>query len=94
MSNLTEELKNNDMERLKKARTAILNATTLDDDLHKEVAELQLFLHEMERRTSGEIQQTVKRALQEIQRFWMHDATRSEVCKWVQTVICELNTQK
>lgn len=89
MSNETRNV--NHVDNLRKARSIIQDASTVDN-LHGAIAELYTLLREMERSSTGEIEQTVLRTIEEINRFWMHDATRDEVCKWVQTLICELNT--
>lgn len=93
MSNFTETQKSNDVEWLKKARATILDAKTADILVMKVVA-LQMVLSEMRDISTGAVRETIQRTMNEIEKFWLHDVTRADVCKWIQTIICELNNEK
>ena len=90
--NYNEDEKRQQKAELIQQRALILRATSTEC-IRQEVAFLQANLTIMKCKTSGELQQTVERTLEEIAGFWMHDKTRQDVARWVQTLICELNQQ-
>lgn len=42
---------------------------------------------------TGDCALIVNLAIKEIRKFWMHDATRADVCRWARTLICEMNLE-
>ena len=90
--NFNEEEKRQQKAELIQQRALMLSATSADC-LRQEVAFLQATLTLMKSKTSGELKQIVERTLEEVAGFWMHDKTREDVARWVQTLISELNQQ-
>ncbi len=83
------------MEQLKEYRVAILNATDPGDEaLEQNLKGLNFLLWEIEKSSADEIKKVAQKTTEEIGRLGLYDTTRAEVCKWVQTLICELKTQK
>lgn len=90
--NLDQEEKRRRIVELKQEREKILNATR-NDVLMQEISLLEAILILIRNRSSGEIKDTVNRTLKEIADLKMHDRTRKDVARWVQTLICELSQQ-
>ena len=87
---ILDENRNYWMGELKKARDEILSSSTFEVMVLR-MNSLRWMLSKMESATTGELKQTVQRTQEELNRVMMYDATRADVCKWVQTLICELN---
>lgn len=77
---------------LKESRTRILSATS-PDILGQEISLLEAELGLMSGRTSGEVKRIVDRTLEELKAYKLHDKTRADVARCVQTIICNLNLQ-
>ena len=90
MSSFTEQQKKQYKERLRNYRSAILNATE-PRALRNKVGELEAYLQELDKVSVGDTQRTIQTTLEKIQQFRLYDTTRFEVCRWVQTIICDLN---
>ena len=77
---------------LKESRARILSATSRDI-LGQEISLLEAELSLMSGMTSGEVKSLVDRAIKEIWDFKMHDKTRADVARCVQSIICQINLQ-
>lgn len=77
---------------LKESRARILSATS-SDILGQEISLLEAELGLMSVRTSGEVKHIVDRTLEVLKAYKLHDKTRADVARWVQTIICSLNLQ-
>lgn len=82
-------------EELREARKKILNAKN-KSELEKAVdgLSLKLSISMHNSYAMGEIKAITLSTIKEIGKFWMHDATREDICRWVQTLICVLNEEE
>ena len=78
-------------EQLKEMRKAILRANQVYD-LMKSINSLEKAIEAMmaNEENPAYIQEMLNHTQETIQKFRMHDTTRWEVCRWVQTLICEM----
>ena len=90
MSNLSDRSKRIYMMKLRKFKTAIMNFSS-PSPLQVQVEIMESHLKKLEKVSSGDLKVTVQTTLKKVKEFKMHDTTRFEVCRWVQTIICELN---
>lgn len=87
-----EKAKQQDIKELKEQRESILSATR-PDILNQRISLLEAILILMRKKYEGEIANTLNRTFEEINGFKMHDKTRKDVARMVQTLISELNQQ-
>lgn len=90
MSNLSDKSKRIYMMKLRKFKAAIMNFSS-PSPLRTQVEILENHLKKLEEASTGDLKVTIQTTLKKINEFKMHDTTRFEVCRWVQTIICELN---
>ena len=90
MSDLSDRSKRVYIMMLKKFKKAIMNFSS-PSPLQAQVEILESHLKRLEEASTGDLKETVQTTLKKIKDFKMHDTTRFEVCRWVQTIICELN---
>lgn len=88
--------KKNWIKQLKEYRAAILNVTDPGDEaLKQELKGLVSLLWEIEQSSADEeVKKVVQKTTDEIRLLGLYDTTRANVCKWVQTIICELSNKK
>ena len=87
---MPEEMKSKCKQQLKDCRTAILNSTD-PCALRNQVESLKKILENVSESYTGEVNSTAQIAMEKIKKIELYDVTRFEVCRWVQTLICELN---
>ena len=87
---MPETIKEQHIQRLRNSRFYIQRAT---DSwlLRNQVEYLKKCVQAISDSYIGDIQKTAKTTLDKIQKFELYDVTRFELCRWVQTLICELH---